>query len=481
MKRRTHVLEPTGDEMRRMIAAATERIVAHIESLPAQRASDLEGADALARSVAEPLPREGAPLEPLLDRLFGELVPKSLNTAGPGYFAYIPGGGIFHAAVADLIADTVNRYIGIWAAAPGLVQIESDAVRWLCEIVGYGADAFGIMTSGGSIANLTAVITAREDRIRAGILPRRFFDGVVYTSDQAHHSVAKAAALAGVPASGVRAIESDGAQRVRLDVLERRIAEDRAAGLAPFLIVANAGTTNTGAVDDLAALAAIAARESLWLHADAAYGGFFALTEEGGRLLAGLPLADSITLDPHKGLCLPYGTGCLLVKHRDTLRRAHHADAAYLPAMAEGDEQINFSEISPELTRAFRGLRVWLPLKLHGIGPFCDHLEEKLALARLAAAELRAIPGVEVVADPQLSILAFCLAAGGRAPEDADRLNRRFLERINARGRVYLSPTILSDRFVLRIALLSFRTHEERLRQGLEDIRAAAAETLADE
>lgn len=463
-------LELSEQAMRTLVEQAMARVVPHLESLPDQPALDLEGADELAFSLAEPLPRGGTELEPLLDLLFRQAVPKTLNTAGPGYLAYIPGGGLFHSAVADLISDAVNRYVGIWAAAPALVQIEANVIRWFCEMVGYPATAGGILTSGGSIANLTAVIAARADR-----LPENFLKGTLYTSTQTHHSVEKAAALAGFPARNVRAIPVDDRQRIRMDHLAERIAEDRAAGSMPFMLVANAGTTNTGAVDDLAAAAELAAAEDLWMHVDGAYGGFFVLTDEGRNTLRGIERADSITLDPHKGLGLPYGTGCLLAKDPRTLKKANHASADYLQDMQVDEAKIDFSELSPELSRPFRGLRVWLPMKLHGIGPFARHLEEKLELARLALAELKKMPGIEVLAEPQLSILAFRLNPGGLGLEALNELNRRLLDGINARNRIYLTPTFLDGRFVIRIALLSFRTHRDRVLQGLDDIRDAAA------
>ena len=463
-------LELSGQDMQDLVEQAMARILPHLASLDRQPALDLDGADDLALSLAEPLPRATTSLEALLDLLFERAIPKSLNTAGPGYLAYIPGGGLFHSAVADLIANAVNRYVGIWAAAPALVQIEANVIRWFGEMVGYPETSGGILTSGGSIANLTAVIAARADR-----LPEDFLKGTLYTSTQTHHSLEKAAALAGFPARNVRAVEVDGRQRIRMDALARRIAEDRQAGLAPFLLVANAGTTNTGAVDDLEAAADLAAREGLWLHVDGAYGGFFVLTRQGRAALRGIARADSITLDPHKGLSLPYGTGSLLVKDPRTLRRANHGSADYMQDMQADQAKVDFSELSPELSRDFRGLRVWLPLKLHGIGPFEAHLEEKLALARYACDALATVPGIEIMAEPQLSILAFRLNPGGMDQGSLNRLNRTFLEAVNAPRRVYLSPTFLGGDLVLRIAVLSFRTHRERIDAGLEDIRAAAS------
>ena len=464
-------LEPAGPEIRRLVELAVDRIVAHIESLPDQPSADVEGALELARSLSEPLPETPTPYPDLLDLLFQRAVRKTFNTAGPGYLAYIPGGGLIHTALADLIADAVNRYVGVWAAAPALVQLEANVGRWFCDIVGYEAGALGLLTSGGSLANFTAVVTARRER-----LPEDFLGGVLYASDQVHHSVQKAAMLAGFPPKSVREVASDARFRLDLDALRSAIAADRAAGRTPFLVVGSAGTTNTGAVDDLSALADLARGEGLWLHVDAAYGGFFLLTERGRRIMRGIERADSVTLDPHKGLFLPYGTGALVVRDGGALRRAHGMHADYLPALPQETDLVDFSEVSPELSRPFRGLRVWLPLKMLGLAPFRRALDEKLDLAAWAAGELRKVNGIEVVAEPELSLLAFRLRPAGVDGAELDALNRRLLDRVNARRRVYLTGTVAHGRFLCRICVLSFRTHLDRIRAALEDIRAAVAE-----
>ncbi len=468
---KNHPLELSGTQMRDLVERTMERIVAHVESLPEQPAAVWEGGAELARSLAEPLPREGEDFEKLLELLFERAIPHSFNTASPGYLAYVPGGGLFHSALADLISDATNRYVGAWLAAPGLVQLEWNVVRWFCEMVGYGEGSGGLLTTGGSLANLIAITTARRER-----LGEDFLDGVVYVSDQTHHSVMKSAVLAGFRPSHVRQVASDEKLRLRMGELERQIAEDRRAGLRPAILAANGGTTNTGAVDDLGAVADVAEREGLWLHVDAAYGGFFTLTERGRKALAGIERADSITLDPHKGLFLPYGNGSLLVQDAGTLRRAHTVHADYMPAMQDDPELVDFCDVSPELSRDFRGLRVWLPFKMHGADAFRRALDEKLDLARWAASELAAIPGIRIVAEPQLSLLAFVLERPGLGGEELDRLNRELLERVNRRGRVYLTATRLDTRFVLRICVLSFRTHRERMEMCLEDVREAVAE-----
>jgi aromatic-L-amino-acid decarboxylase len=373
--------------------------------------------------------------------------------------------------VADLIADVTNRFVGVWMAAPGLVQIEANVGRWLCGMAGYPSSALGLLTTGGSMANLIALVTARRER-----LPEDFLSGVLYTSDQAHHSVQKAALLAGFPPARVRSIPSDGQFRIRLDALGEAVAADRAAGLRPFFLVVSAGTTNTGAVDDIAGAADAARAHGLWLHVDAAYGGFFVLTERGRRALRGIERADSITLDPHKGLFLPYGTGSVLVRDRGSLRRAHSVHAEYLPPVPEDPDFVDYSTMSPELSRDFRGLRVWLPIKMHGIGAFRRALDEKLDLAAWAAAELRRVPGVEIVAEPQLSLLAFRVTRPGLDEAATDDLNRRVMEAVNAKGRVYITNTTARGRFLIRICVLSFRTHMDRMQMALEDLRAAIEE-----
>jgi aromatic-L-amino-acid decarboxylase len=458
-------LEPDANEMHRLVDEAMRRIVAHIESLPSQPAMNVEGATEYARTLVEPLPRHGASYESLLDFLFDEAIPRSFTAAGPGYLAYVPGGGLFHSAIADLIADAVNRYVGVCAAAPALVQLEANVVRWFCEIVGFPRTAGGVLTSGGSLANFTAIVTARK-----ALLPDDFLRGTLYCSNQVHHSFQKAASLAGFPYANIRELPVDDRFRIRIDALEEQVARDRAGGWTPFLVAGSAGTTGTGAVDDLESLARVARDHAMWFHVDGAYGALFMLTARGRDAMRGIEEADSIILDPHKTLFLPFGTGAVLVRDARALRRAHSLHADYLPEMQDADELVDFCEVSPELSRDFRGLRVWLPLKLFGIEPFREQLDEKLDLIQYAIDGLHTIEGIEIVAAPQLTIAAFRFRGD-------DALTRALLQKINARKRVMLTPTTLPDgRFVIRIAIVSHRTHRDRVEMMLDDIRASVRE-----
>ncbi|MDP6538445.1 MAG: aminotransferase class I/II-fold pyridoxal phosphate-dependent enzyme [Planctomycetota bacterium] len=465
-------LELTGEGLVELLGRVGRRLAAHLDALDDLPSWEPDGAQQAARAIAgTPLPEGGIDAEEALDLLFDRLIEPGFQTAGPGYLAFIPGGGLPEAAVADLIAGTLNRFVGVWEAVPGLAELETTVVRWFCDLMGYPAAGGGFLTTGGSLANWSALVTARRCRLGDDLA-----GGVLYASDQAHHSVTKAAVLAGFAPESVRVVPTAEDHGLRVDALAEAVRADRAEGRRPFLVCATAGTTNTGAIDDLDAVADLARAEGLWMHVDAAYGGFFTLTERGAAALKGIERSDSVTLDPHKGLFLPYGTGCLLARDVEDLRRTHSVAAAYMPDLQEG-ERVDFCEISPELSRDCRGLRVWLPIALHGIGPFRENLDEKLDLARWAADELREVEGLELVAEPRLSLVAFRIA--GEGPKTEER-NRALLERVNARKRFFITPTLLDGRFTLRICVLSFRTHLDRVRECVEAVREETAALLSE-
>jgi aromatic-L-amino-acid decarboxylase len=458
-------LEPSPEEMRVMGEAALEFLGRFIEALPVAPASDLDLSDL---DGARPLPAEGGhPFAPLMEAVEAG-ARKGFNTAGPGYLAYIPGGGLYAAALADFLACGVNRYVGVWHAAPRFVQMEQDVIRWLCGQFDYPEEARGILTSGGSMANFSAVVTARH--VHLGEDAAR---GTLYVTDQAHASVAKAAVLAGFPHLAIRIVPTTSDLAMDVDRLGTMVREDRAGGLRPFCVVASAGTTNTGRVDPIKDIARIAKEEDLWLHVDGAYGGFFQLTDRGRRLFDGIAEAQSITLDPHKGMFLPYGTGSLLVREGKRLRDAHHVGADYLQDLAPEEEIPNFADYSPELSRDFRGLRVWLPLMLHGVGAFRAALDEKLDLTKLLYRSLADTPGFEVPWEPDLSVVAFRYRP---RRGDPDSFNRRLLDRINQSRRVFLSSTLIEGQFIIRACILSHRTHRDRIEEAVDIIRSAARE-----
>ncbi len=484
MPDREHRLEPAREVQERWLDALRQLVLDHLAGLETADAAGPVGADA--KAIVDAVTREigEEPLPGGIDevaRILEQATGASLNAAGPGYLAYIPGGGIYTAALADFVANALNRYTGFAAPAPALFRLEQDVLAWLCRSFGYGTGARALLTSGGSSANLAAVVTARQEHFGdAGNFER----AIVYTSTQAHHSVAKAVRLAGIPAANVRMVAVDEAFRLKVDALAAAIAADRAKGARPFLVIGAAGTTNTGAVDPLSAMADLCSAERLWFHVDGAYGGAFALCDTGRTRLAGLSRADSITFDPHKGMFLPYGTGCLLVREGQKLHLAHHLAAEYLQDLGSLPGTVPWSpaELGPELSRDFRGLRLWLPLMLHGAGAFRDALTEKLALADRFTEGLEGLIAagapIEIVARPQLSLVAFRLGPKhDEIVEDWNRRNVAFLAAINAKNRVHLSSTLLptprGNAFTLRVCVLSFRTHARHIDACLEDVATA--------
>jgi len=472
-------LEPSRAELEGWLQTVASLVLDHVERLPSMPSAGAVGEAGLPTAEAMSLPIAEQPRAP-----FGELLAHvlraaevSTNTAGPGYLAYIPGGGLLTAGVADLVANWINRYTGLSAAAPALCRLEADVLDWLAAQFGYDTHARGLLTTGGSLANFSAVVTARHAKLPHDGDYRR---ARVYTSAQAHHSVAKSVSLAGIPATQVVSIATDDRLRLRPDALEAQVHEDREAGLQPFLLVSSAGTTNTGAIDPLPALADVCERHDLWHHVDGAYGGAFALCPEGRTRLQGIERADSITFDPHKGMFLPYGTGCLLVRHGEALRAAHQADAPYLQDFGrDGGLPPSPMDFGPELSRDYRGLRVWLPLQLHGAAAFREALQEKLALTRQLADAVASMPSLELTDDPQLSVVPF--RPRRRDGESVQAWSERGLalcKAVNARGRVYLSTTRLphpeGEVVTVRACVLSFRTHAAQIGQAIEDIAAAA-------
>jgi len=461
-------LDPAPAEMRAMGESALEYLIAFIHGLDDAPAEATEGAIELARDLRAAPPERGGDFEALFDEA-RRAIARTFEYAGPGYLAYIPGGGLYTAALADFLAQGVNRYVGLWQPSPAVVQIEENVTRWLCDVFDYPKGSQGLLLSGGSMANLSAMVTARHAK-----LGEDFLDGTYYVSEQAHASVTKAATIAGFSKRNLRIVPTDGELRMDPEALRALVRDDRAAGLRPFLVAPSAGTTNTGAIDPLDAIADIAGDEGLWMHVDGAYGGFFQLTERGHAAFRGIERSDSVTLDPHKGMFLPYGTGGLVVRDGHALRDAHYEGAAYLQDLPPTGELPNFSEYSAELSRDWRGLRVWFPLRLHGVAAFREALDEKLDLAEVVVEALEADPNVEACWRPQLSTVAFRLAG-----DADDERQAEFLRRINASKRVFLSSTRIHGRYVLRICIVSHRTHRDRIDECIEIVAKAAAELAA--
>ncbi|MGI5500827.1 pyridoxal phosphate-dependent decarboxylase family protein [Lentzea sp. CA-135723] len=435
----------TRAEWTKTVTAFVEEFIEGLEAAPASS----PGTALLPPPPAETPGELGA----LLDT-FRTAAGQAVETAGPRYLAYFPAGGLYSSVLAEFLAQTTNRYTGVASTAPALVALEQSVIRWMCDLFELPAGSGGIFTTGASLATLSAVHTARQDRLGA-----HDPNGTIYVTAHTHHCVAKAAHITGFPSERIRVVPTDA--DLRMDVAQARamITEDRAHGLRPFLIVGTAGATSTGIVDPLDDIATLAQQEGLWFHADGAYGGAFQLTERGRATLKGITRADSIAWDPHKSLFLPYGTGVLLVRDESRLRAAHVADGDYLQDLDHGTGLPDYADLGPELTREFRGLRVWLPLHLHGVAAFREALDEKHDLADHLRTELAKIDGVEVLKSG-LTVVVF-------RGTDSERL----LKDINGSGRFFVSSTRLDGRFTLRMCVLSHRTHREHVDEVIDFVR----------
>jgi glutamate/tyrosine decarboxylase-like PLP-dependent enzyme len=348
--------------------------------------------------------------------------------------------------------------------------MEHQLIRWVADLVGYPAGAIGNLASGGSIASLIAIATARDAH---GLKAAEVSRAVVYLTNQAHHCLEKALRIAGLGEVVVRQVPVDDRWRMRADALAALIATDRQQGLRPWLVVAAGGTTDTGAVDPLDLIGAVAKRERCWFHVDAAYGGFFLLTEHGRTMLRGIELSDSVVLDPHKSLFLPYGTGIVLLKEPKAVMETHHYFGNYMQdAMSESE--VSPADVSPELTKHFRALRMWLPLKLVGVAPFRAALEEKLLLARYFRIRVAAL-GFEIGPPPDLSIVTYRHLPARASLEQANAHNQRIIDHVRQDGRVFLSSTMLDGRFTLRLVALAFRTHRRTIDLALRVLESAIA------
>ncbi|MCB0662735.1 MAG: amino acid decarboxylase, partial [Saprospiraceae bacterium] len=392
------------------------------------------------------------PIDEILQAVKTNVDRVGINPASGGHLGYIPGGGIYPTALGDYLAAVTNRYAGMFFGNPGAVRIENQLIRWMCKLVGFPEGSLGNLTSGGSIANLIAIVTARDVK---GIRARDIESSVVYLTEQVHHCVHKALRIAGLGEAIVRNVPLDDHFRMDAEALRLQVEADVKNNLRPFLVVGSAGTTDTGAMDPLDAIADISERFDLWFHVDAAYGGFFILVDELKDSFKGIERSDSVAIDPHKGMFLAYGLGAVLIKDVEAQFRSHFYRAAYMQDTLDANEELNPADLSPELTKHFRGMRFWLALQLLGVEPFKAGLAEKYWLCHYFYEEIQKA-GFEVGPVPDLSV---CIYRYVPSTGDANEFNRQLTEYVQKDGTVFISSTTIDGVFWIRLAVLGFRSH----------------------
>lgn len=404
-------------------------------------------------------------IDSILDELKTNFNDFGLKASSGGHIGYIPGGGIFPAALGDLLAAITNEYAGMYFGSPGAVTLENKLIDWMKEIFSFPASSVGNLTSGGSIANLIALTAARDQH---QIKNEKIKSSVIYLTEQVHHCIHKAIRIIGLEDIVIRHVQLDNKHRMDTKALKNSIQNDISNGLHPFLIIASAGTTDTGAIDPLDDIATISEQSNTWFHIDGAYGGFFYLLEEMKDKMKGISRANSLVIDPHKGLFLPYGLGVVLVKNKESVFTSHHYTANYMQDAYEENLPINPADVSPELTKHFRGLRLWLPIKLLGIAPFKACLKEKLLLTHYFREELEKL-GFKVGPTPDLSVSYFYYPNNDL--EKQNKINHTIHQEILKDGSVFLSSSIIDNAFVIRIAILSFRTKKSTIDKAIKMLK----------
>lgn len=425
--------------------------------------------------LSGPPPQHGQDFEAIIERLERDVLPFMSRGDHPGFFAFVPFCGTWPGALGDFVASACNVYAGSWMESAGPTQLELEVLSWFKAWIGYPAQAGGILVGGGSAANLTALACARESL--AGAMSA---DVVGYVSDQAHASLGRVARVLGFRPEQLRVLPHDEAFRLDAAEVAAAMDEDERAGRRPLFVAATAGTTNTGAIDPLDQLAELCRKRGAWLHVDAAYGGFAALTERGGTLLRGIERADSVTLDPHKWLYQPYECGALLVRDDHALRASFEMTPDYLQDSEEAAEEVNLSDRGVQLTRSSRAFKIWLSLQYFGERAFCEAIDRSMDLAQLVCERVVAGADLELMAPPSLGIVCFRRRFARVASDDgdADRRNAALVAALERSGLGLVSSTVLRGRYALRVCVMNHTTTRADVERVMDFLETAAPEAL---
>ena len=460
------------EEMRALGYRAVDLLVEEVAdwSKPPVRRADRA---TMARLLAGPPPEDPRGVE-ALERLFADVLPHAARVDHPRFLAFVPTSGTWPGALGDFVASALNVYASSWLEAPGPTQLELTVLDWFKEWIGYPPEADGLLTSGGSQANLQALACARE--LRVGAMRD---DLVLYVPDQAHSSIARGARVLGFRPDQVRVLPTDRSFRLRPETLAAAVDADRTRGLTPLAAVASGGATNTGSIDPLEEIADVARAGDVWLHVDAAYGGFAALTERGRGALRGLGLADSVTVDPHKWLYQSFECGALLVRERESLRRAFEITPPYLRDSCL-EEEVNFGDRGIQLSRTSRAFKVWLSIQALGLRAFRDAIDRSLDVAEHAARRIVASPHLELTAPVVLGVVCFRRVVPGSGSEsETARCNAALIADLEASGVGFVSSTTLHGRYTLRMCPLNHATERAHVDEVLDFLESAPLRPLA--
>ncbi|MDE2654673.1 MAG: aminotransferase class I/II-fold pyridoxal phosphate-dependent enzyme [Gemmatimonadetes bacterium] len=468
-------LQMERDQMLQLARVVAELLVSRMDNLPGERAWEGDFKETLEEQLMEPPPEDGRPAAGVLTRAAEQILPLAARIDHPRFFGFIPASTTWPGVLADFLVAGHQVNQSTWLTSSGPSQLELVVIDWIRRWIGYPEGAGGLLTSGGSVAAITALVAARE----AAGGPGR---PTVYMSDQSHSAQIRAAKVVGVRPADIRLVASDSRFRLDMEALRRAVADDRAAGLNPIAVCANAGAGSTGAIDPLDEMADYCEAEGMWLHVDAAYGGFAVITDRGRRLLKGMERADSVGLDAHKWLFQPYEAGCLMVKDVSTLKDAFGVPHDMLQDTIWGAGHPNFSDRGPQVSRSVRALKIWVSVKTFGMRAFRRAVSNGMELADRAEAYIRASPTLEVLNPASLGIVCFRVN-----PRDGDldepalsEINRHVLASVFWNERAFMSSTRLHGTFSLRLCILNHTTTWDDVRETLAAIERYGEEAVAE-
>jgi glutamate/tyrosine decarboxylase-like PLP-dependent enzyme len=465
------MLDLSPDEMRALGYRAVDMMVDRLSAVPNEPVFGTAPRAELEARLREPPPAQGRGWDAVLQRVSDDVFRPMTHLTHPRFFAYVPSPSNFVGAIADALASGFNPFAGAWAMSPGAAQVELVTADWLREMLGMPSTSGGLFVSGGSMANLTALAVARHQR-----LGKDASRGVIYCSDQTHTAVERGARTLGFRADQVRKLEPDDEYRLRVDDLAAAMEADAAAGLQPFCVVANAGTTSTGAVDPLDGIAGLCRARLVWMHVDGAYGAAAALTDVGRAVLNGIGEADSVALDAHKWLFQPVECGCVLMRDARHLKDTFRIVPAYLRDTDLSAEEVNFRDWGVQMTRGFKALKLWMTIQVFGMDAMREAVGRGIRLAEVAEEELRSLPEWEIVTGANLGIITFRHRPGELDGAEADERQRRIASGLAADGYALLSTTELRGRTVLRLCTINPRTTDDEMRRTLRTLDRVARE-----
>ncbi len=468
-------LRMTPEAMRRLAGKATEALIDRIDGLTDARPWDGDFREVLEGQLGAPPPERGRSAEEVLERVLRGVLPYAARLDHPRFFGFVPSAPTWPGVVADYLASGFNINSCTWLVSSGTSQVELVVADWMRGWIGYPETAGGLLTSGGSAASVEALVAARE----AAGHPER---PAVYMSDQSHSALKRAALIAGVRRENIRLVPSDDDFRIEMEELRRCVADDRAKGLRPIAVCANAGSAGTGAIDPLAPISDFCGREGIWLHVDAAYGGFALVTQDGKELLGGIEKADSVGMDAHKWFFQPYEAGALMVKNVRHLEDAFAIGHDVLQDTVWGADHPNFTDRGLQLSRAARALKIWMSVQTFGMAEFRSAVQKGLDLGRRAEAYVEASPILELMTPASLGIVCFRVNPGdGRDEHSLEEINRNMLARVFWDDLAFFSSTSLKGVFTLRMCIVNHTTTWDDVRMTLDLVVRLGQEALAGE